>query len=106
MLINNEKQSLCRSNLVDQAIPQALRADRMHAPGVRKIIAAASAETIEAIIKDAKNNDAAARQLFVKHLMLRHRFVAEPVDLSPAKDAAKAQAQIGMLDEHGGARRA
>jgi hypothetical protein len=54
-------------------------------------------EIIEAIIKDAKNNDVAARQLFVKHLMPRHRFVAEPVDLSPAKDAAKAQAQIGML---------
>jgi hypothetical protein len=64
---------------------------------VRKIIADATGEIIEAIIKDAKNNDVAARQLFVKHLMPRHRFVAEPVDLSPAKDAAEAQAQIGML---------
>jgi hypothetical protein len=64
---------------------------------VRKIIADATGEIIEAIIKDAKNNDVAARQLFVKHLMPRHRFVADPVDLSPAKDAAEAQAQIGML---------
>jgi hypothetical protein len=64
---------------------------------VRKIIADATGEIIEAIIKDAKNNDVTARQLFVKHLMPRHRFVAEPVDLPPAKDAAEAQTQIGVL---------
>jgi hypothetical protein len=57
---------------------------------VRKIIADATVEIIEAIIKDAKNNDVAAHQLFVKHLMPRHGFVAEPVRLSPAKDAAEA----------------
>ena len=64
---------------------------------IRKIIADSTGEIVASIIKDAKNNDVAARQLFVKHLMPRHRFVAEPVDLPPAKDAAEIQAQIGVL---------
>jgi hypothetical protein len=70
---------------------------------LRKIIADSTGEIVEGIIKDAKANDPTARQLFLRFLMPRHQFVAEPVDLPEAKSAAEIQAQIARLASLAGA---
>ncbi len=49
------------------------------------------------MVENAKAGDPHATALFFNRIAPRHRFVAVPVDLPPAKDAVEAQAQIGVL---------
>ena len=63
----------------------------------RKLIADSTNEIARKIIENAKLGDPAAQALFVKNLMPRHRFVAEPINLPPAKTVTEIQAQIGEL---------
>ena len=69
-----------------------------HTARIRALIDNSTGEIVEAIIRDAKNNDLGSRQLFVRYLMRpRGRYVAEPIDLKPAQSAAQAREQIGVL---------
>ena len=64
---------------------------------VRKLIADATGKIVADVVRDALAGDVNARQLFITKLMPRHRFVATPLDLQPAKNAAEAREQIGTL---------
>jgi hypothetical protein len=64
---------------------------------IRAIVERDGAAIVEEIAKAAKDGDVEARRLFLRFLLPRPRMVLTPIDLPPAKDAAEAQTQIGML---------
>jgi Family of unknown function (DUF5681) len=63
----------------------------------RKLVAENTLEIAKKVVENAKAGDPHATALFFNRIAPRDRFVAEPVDLPPAKDAVEAQAQIGVL---------
>jgi hypothetical protein len=63
----------------------------------RKLVADSTVEIAKKVIENAKAGDPHALALFFHRMAPRHRFVAEPVDLPPAKNAVEAQEQIGVL---------
>lgn len=64
---------------------------------VRALINDKTGVIVEKILANAENGDVASMQMFCKHLMPRHRFVPEPVDLPPAADLVEIRAQIAKL---------
>jgi Family of unknown function (DUF5681) len=64
---------------------------------VRALVEKDGATIVGEIIKNAKDGDVEARRQFLRYLLPHPKLVLTPIDLTPAKDAAEAQAQIGML---------
>ena len=62
-----------------------------------KLVNDASVEVIKKVIENAKLGDPEATRLFLRVLMPKHRFVAEPVDLPAAQNAGEIQLQIAQL---------
>jgi hypothetical protein len=52
---------------------------------------------VQKIIESAEAGDVDARREFFRYLLPHPKLVLTPIDLEPVKDAAEAQAQIGML---------
>ena len=52
---------------------------------------------VKKIIESAEAGDVEARRQFLRYLLPHPKLVLTPVDLPAAKDAAEAQAQIGVL---------
>jgi hypothetical protein len=64
---------------------------------VREIVERDGAAIVEEIVKNAKDCDCESRRLFLRYLLPHPKLVLTPIDLAPAKDAAEAQVQIGVL---------
>jgi Family of unknown function (DUF5681) len=64
---------------------------------VRALVNGRGGAIVEKIIESAEAGDVEARRQFLRYLLPHPKLVLTPVDLEPAKDAAEAQAQIGML---------
>jgi hypothetical protein len=64
---------------------------------VRALVNDRGGAIVEKIIEGAENGDVEARRQFLRYLLPHPKLVLTPIDLEPAKDAAEAQAQIGML---------
>jgi hypothetical protein len=63
---------------------------------VRALVNDNSAAIVTKIIEQAKAGDGVAQTAFLK-LLPRHRFVATPTELKPAKDSDEAKLQINRL---------
>jgi len=64
---------------------------------IRKLIAENSYEIIEAILRDAKAGDVAARQMFMKYMWARQRFISTPITLPLIDSLEVARAHIAIL---------
>ena len=64
---------------------------------VRKMVEKDGAAIVEEIIKDAKNSDPTARQLFCRFLLPRPRLNLTPIDLPEAQEVGELRAQISKL---------
>jgi hypothetical protein len=63
---------------------------------VRQLISDNSAAILTKVIEQAKSGDSQAQATFIK-LIPKHRFVAFPTELKPAKDSDEAKLQINKL---------
>jgi hypothetical protein len=64
---------------------------------VRALVNDRGGTIVKKIIESAEAGDVEARRQFLRYLLPHPKLVLTPVDLPPAKDAAEAQAQIGVL---------
>jgi Family of unknown function (DUF5681) len=78
--------------------PAGMAKGRAHkaTEAVRRLISENSAAILTKVIEQAKSGDSQAQATFIK-LIPKHRFVATPTELKPAKDSDEAKLQINKL---------
>jgi hypothetical protein len=64
---------------------------------IRQLVEKDAVAIVSGIIEAAKLGDPAARQIFVRYLLPRHRYVSDPIQLPVIDNLAEARSQIAKL---------